>query len=199
MDSRELRENPKLFGSVVEKLVTPAARQELRIVEGRQFSAVWTDPKRSRPEKISALAPGLLMSCANRGYVIARISCFDETMQLEVVHEATSPAADPDETIDRLCRLVHVAILASAVTGGLLGTFRVVEQNDAGDPYSVTLSHVDLQDWIAERAGLYDLLDAADCFLGDDALTVEIDFAAIREAEMRSLGSTYPRRWRDGS
>lgn len=65
-----------------------------------------------------------------------------------------------------------------------------------GADLSIFLQDASLADYVAEEAGLVDLVDEAICTIEETVFRLPIDFQALREQELRHLGGAPPKRRR---
>jgi hypothetical protein len=93
--------------------------------------------------------------------------------------------------------MLRYLILARSVFSALYDEYVVTELDSVNmEQVRLLVRGPDLDDWIEERSGLYDLLDGAHLFLSGQPLGLSVDFGAFADVERGSPADPFPRKKR---
>jgi hypothetical protein len=154
-------------------------------------------PDKRRFELLSQV---LLYNCAKQEMPVHGIRVSNE--KATVMVEVPDPKKDlgDDEVLrDAVMEFSHYAILTRSVFGPDFDHFVVRAVRESGQPLlTITLAGHLLEQYIQERAGLYDLLHEADIRLDENKIAMSVDFDKLAELERNSLDRSFPRKARPG-
>lgn len=196
--SELLAEDATLRGGMMEYALTPERRAMMRAKSQATLEEIRTDPDRTLQLKVQALERFFRDQLGVNHMEPAELSFQDDPRVLACTVSTLPPieATDDIQLRGRAMVLIRFLIEARRTFGGLFDKIIAVERNNDRVLRSVFLPVASLDDYIAEEAGLVDLVQEAEITQDGAVLGIVLDEKQIRAAEDASLGPLYPRRGR---
>jgi hypothetical protein len=148
----------------------------------------------SEAERFDLLSKIFFLQCGERG-IPCTSAAYNGTHRssIVVVPIEAKPNSD-DEIRQTTARLIRYLILARSVYGKLFDQFVVDAEVDGASVMRISLPGQPLDEYIAEDAGLVDLLGDASIWLEGTPFKLVFDPVALAEAEDVAIGPRHPRR-----
>jgi hypothetical protein len=186
----------------VQTALTPERRAELRVPFEDLMQRIRADKNLTDNKRFELLSQVLLYNCAKRNMPVEGIRV--STEKRTVMVELADPKKDlsNDEVLrDAVMECGHYAILTRSIFGSDFECFAVRTLLESGQPrLTIMLAGKLLEQYIEERAGLYDLLHEADVRLDGNKIVISVAFDKVAEIERKSLDRSFPRKARpDGN
>jgi hypothetical protein len=182
----------------VQSALTPERRAELRAPFEDSMQRIRDGKNLSDNERFELLSQVLLYNCAKKKLPVhgIRVSTEKRTVMVELP-DPPKDLSDDAVLRDAVMECGHYAILTRAVFGPDFEYFVVRTVPESGQPrLTITLAGKLLEQYIEERAGLYDLLQEADVRLDGNKIALSVDFDKVAEVEKKSLDRSFPRKAR---
>lgn len=193
IDCMELLSEKPLSDKVMFHALDRSKREEIRTDTQAKFEQIRRADGVPFEKRFKMLALLFFRQCAERD-IACESAGYKREAELIVLQVPLKSKVETDDEIQtQSILLVRYAIIARAVFGTLFGTFMVAGRFNGGVVVSVELQGPILDEYAAERAGLYDLLAASTINIGKDTVRIELDEAAISAAEDARLGPRLPR------
>jgi hypothetical protein len=148
-------------------------------------------------QRAAALMRVLSHNLQLRGMTMRNVRLRDDRKAVGIdVPVAAITTSDDDQVIRRVCELTRYAIIARSVFGDMFESVLVVETDDTGAPCQLTgeLTGRDLDEYADEKVGLIDLINDAKWWLNGQRLGIQVDFAALTQAENSQAAAPLPRK-----
>ncbi|MFL6858432.1 MAG: hypothetical protein ACJ8EB_11070 [Allosphingosinicella sp.] len=185
---------------VADRFIYHALDREQRLALGaslgdklKQLQTIETVPL---PERLDLLGSILFLQCAERDIPCTSVAFNNEHKTCFVVVPIDAKPASDDQVREVVTPLIRYLILARSVFGELFDRFVVEGVVGGTSVIKVALPAPPLDEYIAEKAGLVDLLGDAQIWLDGAQLAIILDFEAVTASEDNALGPRLPRRGR---
>jgi hypothetical protein len=182
----------------IQRALTPERRAELRVHFDGLLKRIRNDKTLTDNKRFDLLSHVLLHNCAHKKMQVHGISVSAERRMVMVEIPYQQQDFSNDEVLrDAVMDSGHYAILARSVFGPDFERYVVRTVLESGQPRLTTvLTGELLEEYIEERAGLYDLLHEADVRLDGNRIGISVDFNNVAELERKSLDRQFPRKVR---
>ncbi|MGR4890863.1 hypothetical protein ACIPPQ_07510 [Sphingopyxis sp. LARHCG72] len=171
-------------------------RRALSSSLGENLKKIQTLKGASFAERMDLLSKILFLQCAERDIPCTRVA-FNEKQKtcFITVPIAVKPTSDDDIRKQAMALIRHL-ILGRSVFGSLFDRFVAEGEVDGDRSITLMLPAAPLDEYIAEHAGLIDLLGDAEIWVAGVFMRIEVDHAALGAVEDGTLGPRLPRRHR---
>ncbi|HWO27778.1 MAG TPA: hypothetical protein VNO32_03175 [Candidatus Acidoferrum sp.] len=180
----------------IQTALTPERRAELRAPFEDLMQRIRGDKNLTDTKRFELLSQVLLYNCANRKMPVhgIRVSTEKRTVMVEL-SDSKKDLSNDEVLRDAVMECCHYAILTRSIFGSDFERFTVRTVLESGQPrLTIMLAGKLLEEYIEERAGLYDLLNEVDIRLNGTKIAISIDFDKVAEVERKSLERTFPRK-----
>ncbi|MEF8700928.1 MAG: hypothetical protein V5B32_12170 [Candidatus Accumulibacter sp. UW26] len=170
-------------------------RQRLSARLDSAYAAVRENSSLSTEEKIERLAPIIFFHCGARKMPVTSLSVTTHQEVLSILIPISGSLLDDSALIDRAMEMMRYGVLAQTIFQNLFSSYRTIEvvgENNASRLEVVSGAGL-LKDYCDEKAGLVDLLNDSAFFEAGRPILIQIDFAALSDAENSSLNEPFPR------
>lgn len=147
-------------------------------------------------DRLKLLGEILFLQCAERDIPCSSVAFNNEEKTCFIVVPLAAKPVTDDDIRNQVMPLIRYLILGRSVFGKLFERFVVDGQSDGTSIIKVSLASAPLDEYIAEAAGLVDLVGDAQIWFDGVPLTLVPDLAALATAEDSTLGPRNPRRGR---
>lgn len=147
-------------------------------------------------ERFELLGRILFQQCAERNIACGSVGFnYEQKACIVTVPVPATPVSD-DEIREQVMLLIRYLVLARSVFGEMFERFMVDGEAGGATVIRISLEAGPLDEYIAENAGLIDLIGDAQIWFEGRPLTLAPDFAAVAAAEDTMIGPRLPRRGR---
>lgn len=171
-------------------------RASLREQQDKSLEAIRSSNQISFQDKTKLLTGTLHHNCVLRGMRLdaVGVSETDSSVLLEAQF-APFDASNDAQLLETAQLLTRYGILARSAFGTMFARFTVRATDETGkETLRVDLSANDLDEYIAERAGLVDLLNDSVWSINGLSLKIEVDFEKLSQSELTSSSAPLPRK-----
>ncbi len=182
----------------IQRALTPERRAELRAPFDGLMKRIRDDKNLTDNKRFDLLSQVLLYNCANKKMPVhgIRVSTERRTVMVEIPDQQKDLSND-EVLRDAVMECGHYAILARSVFGPEFEHYVVRTVLECGQHrLTIMLAGKLLEEYVEERAGLYDLLHEADVRLDGNKIAISVDFDKVAEVERESLDRSFPRKAR---
>lgn len=170
-------------------------RQRLSAHLDASYADVRENSSLSTEEKLKRLEPLLFFNCGGRKMPIPFLAVSTDREVLSILIPVSDSLLDDSALIERAMEMVRYGVLAQTIFQNLFSSYRTIEVGHDGQASRLALvSGVGLlKDYCDEKAGLIDLLNNSVFFEDGRPISIQVDFAALDDAERTSLNEPFPR------
>jgi hypothetical protein len=182
----------------VQRALTPERRGELRAPFEDLVQRIRDDKNLTDERRFDLLSQRLLYNYSKKKMPVRaiRVSSEKRTVMVELP-DPRKDLSDDEVLLDAVMECSHYAIQTRSVFGPHFESFVVRTVPESGQQtLTLTLAGKRLEQYIEERAGLYDLLHEADVRLDGNKIAISVDFDKVAELERKSLDRLFPRKAR---
>lgn len=182
----------------MQRALTPEQRAKLRAPFESLMMVIRDDKNLTETKRFDLLSHILLYNYAHKKMSVRGIRVSAERRMVMVeIPDQQNDLSDDEVLRNAVLECSHYCILARSVFGPDFERYVVRTVLESGQPVlTIILVAKLLEDYIEERAGLYDLLHEADVRLDGKKIVISVDFDALAELERNSVDRQFPRKTR---
>jgi hypothetical protein len=170
-------------------------RQRLSARLDATYTTVRENSSLSTEEKLKRLGPHLFFNCGERKMPVSSLATSTDREVLSILIPVSDSLLDDSALIERAMEMVRYGVLTQTIFQNLFSSYRTIEVGHDGKSsrLAVVSGASLLKDYCDEKAGLVDLLNDSVFFECGKPISIQIDFAALDNAERTSLNEPFPR------
>lgn len=147
-------------------------------------------------DRLDLLTKIYVLQCENGNKPVKSIHFTNDKKDIGI--KVPSMAIHMEIEKDVICRSLELLRYCTIAIGLFKDSFRTyliqeIKEKDKGF-LAIKVNGQDLEDYVKEEAGLYDLLDCCELFINGKKINVEVDFQKLEEMEYLNLERRFPRR-----